>query len=161
MPSGAFNICCPRDRISRHNGGTSGAPLKPLRVNSALRTLSSLRGLRLHQSEFRLVQNLLEKGNHNPNLVWNNKISKTFICMHAMTRHFILIKSGYIWRACLAQQNATNSVRNWYVSITHCDPSKFTHQHSVFDLDIFHPLSKYMIEFVILLGLQLRINSSV
>ena len=24
------NICCPRDCVSRHNGGTSGAPLKPL-----------------------------------------------------------------------------------------------------------------------------------
>ena len=29
MPTGAFNICCPRDCVSRHNGGTSGAPLKP------------------------------------------------------------------------------------------------------------------------------------
>ena len=46
MPSGAFNICCPRDCVSRHNGGTSGAPLKPLRVDSALRALSTLRGLR-------------------------------------------------------------------------------------------------------------------
>ena len=46
MPNGAFNICCPRDCVSRHNGGTSGAPLKPLRVDSALRTLSTLRGLR-------------------------------------------------------------------------------------------------------------------
>ena len=36
MPNGAFNICCPRDCVSRHNGGTSGAPLKPLRVDSAL-----------------------------------------------------------------------------------------------------------------------------
>ena len=36
MPSGAFNISCPRDCASRHNGGTSGAPLKPLRVDSAL-----------------------------------------------------------------------------------------------------------------------------
>ena len=39
MPTGAFNICCPRDCVSRHNGGTSGAPLKPLRVESALRAL--------------------------------------------------------------------------------------------------------------------------
>jgi len=31
--------------VSRHNGGTSGAPLKPLRDDSALRPLSSLRGL--------------------------------------------------------------------------------------------------------------------
>ena len=30
------NICCPRDCVSRHNDGTSGAPLKPLRVDSAL-----------------------------------------------------------------------------------------------------------------------------
>ena len=46
MPSGAFNICCPRDCVSRHNGCTSGAPLKPLRVDSALKALSTLRGLR-------------------------------------------------------------------------------------------------------------------
>ena len=32
--------------VSRHNGGTAGAPLKPLRDDSALRTLSSLGGLR-------------------------------------------------------------------------------------------------------------------
>ena len=32
--------------VSRHNGGTSGAPLKPLRVDSALKALSTLRGLR-------------------------------------------------------------------------------------------------------------------
>ena len=46
MPTGAFNICCPRDCVFRHNGGTSGAPLKPLRVDSALRALSTLRGSR-------------------------------------------------------------------------------------------------------------------
>ena len=32
--------------VSRHNGGTSGAPHKSLRDDSALRALSSLRGLR-------------------------------------------------------------------------------------------------------------------
>jgi len=32
--------------VSRHNGGTSGAPLKPLKDDSALKALSSLRGLR-------------------------------------------------------------------------------------------------------------------
>ena len=37
MPNGAFNICCPRDCVSRHNGGTAGAPLKTLRVDSALK----------------------------------------------------------------------------------------------------------------------------
>ena len=37
MPTGAFNICCPRDCVSRHNGGTAGAPLEPLRDDSALR----------------------------------------------------------------------------------------------------------------------------
>ena len=45
IPTVAFNICCPRDCVSRHNGGTAGAPLKPLRDDSALRALSSLRGL--------------------------------------------------------------------------------------------------------------------
>ena len=39
MPTVAFNICCPRDCVSRHNGGTAGAPLKPLRDDSALRAL--------------------------------------------------------------------------------------------------------------------------
>ena len=46
MPTSAFNICCPRDCVFRHNGGTLGAPLKPLRDDSALRALSTLRGLR-------------------------------------------------------------------------------------------------------------------
>ena len=41
MPTVAFNICYPRDCVSRHNGGTSGAPLKPLRDDSALRALST------------------------------------------------------------------------------------------------------------------------
>ena len=44
MPTVAFNICCPIDCVSRHNGGTAGALLKPLRDDSALRALSSLRG---------------------------------------------------------------------------------------------------------------------
>ena len=46
VPTVAFNICCPRDCVSRHNGGTSGALLKPLRDDSALRALSSPRGLK-------------------------------------------------------------------------------------------------------------------
>ena len=61
-----FFICCPRDCVSRHNGGTSGAPLKPLRVDSALKALLSLRGLRrapavpslCRQTQF-LVQQML------------------------------------------------------------------------------------------------------
>ena len=32
--------------VSRHKGGTRGAPLRPLRDDGALRALSSLRGLR-------------------------------------------------------------------------------------------------------------------
>ena len=32
--------------VSRHNEGTSGAPFKPLKDDSALRALSTLRGLR-------------------------------------------------------------------------------------------------------------------
>ena len=35
VPTVAFKICCPRDCVSRHNGGTAGAPLKPLRDDSA------------------------------------------------------------------------------------------------------------------------------
>ena len=27
MPTGTFNICCPRDCVSRHNGGTRGSPI--------------------------------------------------------------------------------------------------------------------------------------
>ena len=45
MPVGNYSyqffICCPRDCVSRHNGGTSGAPVKPLRVDSALRCFNS------------------------------------------------------------------------------------------------------------------------
>ena len=37
--------------VSRHNGGTSGAPLKPLRDDSALRALSSLRDVSLSDSK--------------------------------------------------------------------------------------------------------------
>ena len=45
------NFCPPfqhllSERLTSHDGGTSGAPLKPLRDDSALRTLSSLGGLR-------------------------------------------------------------------------------------------------------------------
>ena len=45
VPTVAFsqpssNLCCPRDCVSWHNGGTSGAPLKPLRDDSALRIIS-------------------------------------------------------------------------------------------------------------------------
>ena len=29
MPTVAFNICCPRDCVYRHNGDTSDAPLNP------------------------------------------------------------------------------------------------------------------------------------
>ena len=43
MPTVVFNICCPRDWVSRHNGGAAGAPLKPHRDDSALRALSYLR----------------------------------------------------------------------------------------------------------------------
>ena len=39
----------------RHNGGTSGAPLKPLRDDSTLRALSSLRSLRGYHSDIRLL----------------------------------------------------------------------------------------------------------
>ena len=39
--------CAVREtNVSWHNGGTSGAPLKPLRDDSALKALSSLRGFR-------------------------------------------------------------------------------------------------------------------
>ena len=51
FPTVAFNICCPRDCVSQHNGGTAGAPLKPLRDDSALRALSSQRGLRAAPEE--------------------------------------------------------------------------------------------------------------
>ena len=59
--------------VSRHNGGTSGAPLKPHRDDSALRALSSLRGLRgalevsPHYAERRqsLGQQMLERWTKN------------------------------------------------------------------------------------------------
>ena len=42
MPTVAFNICCPRDCVFRHNGSLG----IPLRDDSALRALSTLRSLR-------------------------------------------------------------------------------------------------------------------
>ena len=33
-----------------------------------------------HRGDIRLVLNLSEKGNYNPNLVWINKIQKQFLC---------------------------------------------------------------------------------
>ena len=51
--------------VSRHNGGTSGAPLKPLRYDSALRALTSLRGLsrerRYAERRQSLGQQMLER----------------------------------------------------------------------------------------------------
>ena len=55
QPAHALTHLCPPLRstfavretdVSRHNGGTSGAPFKPLRDDSDLRSLSSLKGLR-------------------------------------------------------------------------------------------------------------------
>ena len=48
LPTVAFNICCPKDCVSRHNGGD----------DSDLRALSSLRGLRRYRSPF---QQMLER----------------------------------------------------------------------------------------------------
>ena len=47
--------------VSRHNGGTSGAPLKPLSDDSALRALSSLRGLYYAERRQSLGQQMLER----------------------------------------------------------------------------------------------------
>ena len=66
MPNGAFNICCPRDCVSRHNGGTSGAPLKPLRVDSALGALLTLRGLMLNANVERTGRHKWGKGGSLP-----------------------------------------------------------------------------------------------
>ena len=35
-----------------------------------------------HQTEFHLVLNLSQNGNYNQNLVWINKIPKTFLCVY-------------------------------------------------------------------------------
>ena len=85
MPTGAFNICCPRDCVSRHNGGTSGAPLKPLRDDSGLRALSSLRGLRgapevppLCRETQSLGQQMLELGCENATVGTNGIIGVVF-----------------------------------------------------------------------------------
>ena len=48
VPTVAFsqlssNMCCPRDSVSWHNWGTSGAPLKPLRNDSWIKPRCSLR----------------------------------------------------------------------------------------------------------------------
>ena len=79
-----FFICCPRDCVSRHNGGTSGAPLKPLKVDSVLRALSSLRGLRgasevplLCPETQSLGQQMLELGCENATVVTNGLSRRT------------------------------------------------------------------------------------
>ena len=56
-------MCCPRDCVSRHNGGTSGAPLKPLRDDSALRKYSGGKYSTVHTEQSFL--NVL-----NPNKIW-------------------------------------------------------------------------------------------
>ena len=43
-----------------------------------------------YQSELRLMLNLWEKGNFNPNLVWINKIPKRFLCAW-FGRHIVMI----------------------------------------------------------------------
>jgi len=39
-----------------------------------------------NQSEFRLMLNLSEKSNYNPNLIWINKIPKGFLCVYLPRR---------------------------------------------------------------------------
>ena len=41
MSTVAFNICCPRDCFSRHNGGTSGAPLYNITYNNLCRLIET------------------------------------------------------------------------------------------------------------------------
>ena len=65
FPSVAFNICCPRDCVSRHNRGTAGAPLKPLRDDSALITKVSLKknlNASPTNSSIRVMENKLHRG---------------------------------------------------------------------------------------------------
>ena len=45
--------------VSRHNGGPSGAPLKPLRDDSALRALSSLSGYQTFLSDYQTFAHAL------------------------------------------------------------------------------------------------------
>ena len=69
--------------VFRHNGGTSGAPLKPPRDDSALRALSSLRGLRgapavppLCRETQSFGQQMLELGYENATVGKNGLISR-------------------------------------------------------------------------------------
>ena len=93
MPTGAFNICCPRDCVSRHNGGTSGAPLKPPRDDSALRALSTLRGLRgapevppLCRETQCLGQQMLNAPVGINGLTVNEQFSGRVQCVHCMAK---------------------------------------------------------------------------
>ena len=79
-----FQQCCPRHCVSRHNGGTSGAPLKPIRDDSVLRALSSLRGLRgapevppLCRETQSLRQHMLELGCENATVGTNGLTTST------------------------------------------------------------------------------------
>ena len=88
MPTVAFKIYCPRDCVSRHNRGTAGAPLKPLRDNSALRALSTLRGLRgapevppLCRETQSLGQQMLELGCENATVGKNGLNHPLLYCL--------------------------------------------------------------------------------
>ena len=70
-------MCCPRDCVSRHNGGTSGAPLNPLRDDSVLRALSSLRGLRGAPEGPPLCRETLVSRTENVGTVGKNGLMRT------------------------------------------------------------------------------------
>ena len=94
MPTGAFNICCPRDCVSRHNGGTSGAPLKPLRDDSALRALSTLRGLRGAPDVSPLCRETSVSRTANVGTVGKNGLNELRVCICSFDKQHMNAKSS-------------------------------------------------------------------
>ena len=64
MPTVAFNICCPRDCVSRHNGVTSGAPLKPLRALSTCISVGKRRHVEYTRGAHRIGSHLRKMSDH-------------------------------------------------------------------------------------------------
>ena len=72
MPTGAFNNCCPRDCVSRHNGGTRGSPIMP-------RDAVSRTAIVERTGRHKWVKGLQSGGDLRPK--WEKKKNEHSLCM--------------------------------------------------------------------------------
>ena len=131
MPTVAFSqlsskICCPRDCVSRHNGGTSGAPLKPLRVDSALRALLTLRGSRGAPEAPPLCRETQSLGQQMLNAPFGiNGLMRENIGRHPLWRvlfQWSISKSRY------ESQVGETATFSWETAAAICDPWSLRHR---------------------------------